>query len=93
MVGIGEFPCFPGRSNVKTHLGDVITSRKFNRRPYSALKVDLVVFEVVACSEFVGLVDAKPKGYVNRSMGVSSDGTFDVNRKWRRKPSAFNLTE
>ena len=82
MVGIGEFPCFPGWSNVKTHLGDLAPSREFDWCPYSTVNVDHVVFEVAAGSDFVGLANAKSKGNVNRHMGVSSDGTVEVNRNW-----------
>ena len=66
VVGFGEPPVLFRRPNVKTHLIDAIASRKFDWRPYSTVDVDLVVIEVAAFPEFVGLVEKKEKGNVNR---------------------------
>ena len=93
MVSLEELTCFLRMSNVKTHRGDMIPGRKFDRPPYSAVEINRVVFEVVAGTEYAGLVNAKAGCNINRSMGVGSDGTVKVNRKWRRKQSAVDLAE
>ena len=78
-------------ANVKAHLGDAIPGRKLDGCPYGAVEVNLVVFEVVAGAGFVGAVNAKAGGNINGSMGVGSDGTVNVNRKWRCEPAAIDL--
>ena len=93
MVRLEEPPCFLCRPGVKAHLGDVAPCRKFDGCPNSEVEFSLIVFEVAACPKFVGLVDTKAEGNVNRTMGVSGDGAFNVNRKWRRKPPAVDLVE
>ena len=67
------------------------TCRKFDRRSYIAVEINLVAFEVVAGAEFVGSGDAKAECNINRPMGVGSDGTVNGNLKWRRKPAAVDL--
>ena len=81
VVGFEELPVLSGRSGVETNLGDVAPSRQFDRRPNSAVKVNLVVLEGVARSEFVGLVNTKPEGNVNRPLGVSGEGSIKVDRE------------
>ena len=92
-VGLGEPPVLLWKSEVKDHFRDLAQSREFDWRPYSTVYVGLVVIEVVACPEFVGLADPKAEGNVDRTVGVSGDGPIDVNRKWRRKPTTADLVE
>ena len=90
MVGLGELPCFLCRSDVEAHLSDVAPGWKFNGRPNGAVEVGLVLFEVIACPKFIGLVDPKAEGDVDRTVCEGCDRTIEVDRKWWREPPLSN---
>ena len=80
VVSLGKWPLAEVAFDVRAHLRNMAPRRKFDRRPYREIKVDVVLFKVIASPELVCLVNPKAQSNVGRPMSVGEDVAGCVDR-------------